>query len=240
MGLGSASKLTYLAENLIHSFRFTGWIFFAERLDFPDMTSPYGPGLRHSYAEDIYAFLIGCSLIVMGLMCLHKAGLVTGGVAGIALLLSYLLPVTPGNLFTLINIPFLLFAVRAMGPQFAFKTTIASFGITVLSSLLPAIMTLSYIQPLFAALFGGTVIGMGILSLARHQAGVGGTGVITLWLQKSRGLNAGRVQIMIDAAILAASAFFLPWEKAVLSAISAFAMSSVLVVFHRPGRYIGH
>lgn len=204
------------------------------------MTSPYGPGLRHSYAEDVYAFLIGCSLIVMGLMCLHKAGLVTGGVAGIALLLSYLLPVTPGNLFTAINIPFLLFAIRAMGPQFALKTTIASFGITALARLIPSVMTLSSIQPLFAALFGGTVIGMGILSLARHQAGVGGTGVITLWLQKSRGFNAGRVQIMIDAAILATAAFFLPWEKALLSAVSAIAMSSVLMVFHRAGRYIGH
>ncbi|GAC86756.1 hypothetical protein Gbth_001_039 [Gluconobacter thailandicus F149-1 = NBRC 100600] len=204
------------------------------------MTSPYGPGLRHSHAEDVYAFLIGCSLIVMGLMCLHKAGLVTGGVAGIALLLSYLVPLTPGNLFTLINIPFLLFAIRAMGPQFALKTTIASFGITAFASVLPSVMNLSYVEPLFAALFGGTVIGMGILSLARHQAGVGGTGVMTLWLQKSRGINAGRVQIMIDAAIVATSAFFLPWEKALLSALSALAMSSVLMVFHRPGRYIGH
>lgn len=204
------------------------------------MTSPYEPGLRHSHAEDVYAFLIGCSLIVMGLMCLHKAGLVTGGVAGIALLLSYLVPLTPGNLFTIINIPFLLFAIRAMGPQFAIKTTIASFSITALASLLPNVLALSYVQPFFAALFGGTVIGMGILSLARHQAGVGGTGVITLWLQKSRGINAGRAQIMIDAAILATSALFLPWEKALLSAVSAFAMSSVLMVFHRPGRYIGH
>lgn len=121
-----------------------------------------------------------------------------------------------------------------MGPQFALKTTIASFGITAFASVLPSVMNLSYVQPLFAALFGGTVIGMGILSLARHQAGVGGTGVMTLWLQKSRGINAGRVQIMIDAAILATSAFFLPWEKALLSAVSALAMSSVLMVFHRP------
>ncbi|MFT8404110.1 MAG: YitT family protein [Gluconobacter potus] len=212
----------------------------AGRLDFLDMTSPYGPGLRHSHAEDIYAFLIGCSLIVMGLMYLHKAGLVTGGVAGIALLLSYVVPMTPGNLFTVINIPFLLFAIRAMGARFAIKTTIASFGITALAGVIPNVMALSYVHPLFAAIFGGTVIGMGILSLARHQAGVGGTGVITLWLQKSRGINAGRVQIMIDTAILTLSTFFLPWEKVLLSAVSAFAMSGVLIVFHRPGRYIGH
>lgn len=212
----------------------------AGQMDFRNMISPHETALRHSLAEDVYAFLIGCSLIVMGLMCLHKAGLVTGGVAGIALLLSYLVPMAPGNLFTVINIPFLLFAIRAMGPQFALKTTIASFGITILAGLIPHVMELSYVQPFFAAIFGGTIIGMGILSLARHHAGVGGTGVITLWLQKSRGINAGRVQVMIDAAILTLSAFCLPWEKALLSAVSALAMSSVLMVFHRPGRYIGH
>lgn len=197
-------------------------------------------GHPHSWAEDIYAFLIGCSLIVMGLMCLHQDGLVTGGVAGVALLVSYLVPLTPGVLFSVINIPFLLFAVSAMGRRFALKTTIASFGITALSLLVHRVMGLSFIHPLFAALFGGTVIGMGILSLARHQAGVGGTGVITLWLQKTRGINAGRVQLGIDAAILTVSLAVLPCCQVLLSAVSALAMSAVLIVFHRPGRYIGH
>lgn len=204
------------------------------------MNTSNSVGLRHTLIEDIYAFLIGCSLIVMGLMCLHKAGLVTGGVAGIALLLSYLIPISPGNLFTIINVPFLLFSLHAMGIRFTIKTAVASFGITLLAGFVPTVMGFSHVQPLFAAIFGGTVIGMGILSLARHQAGVGGTGVITLWLQKSRGINAGRVQIMIDASILTMSAFYLPYNKVLLSAVSAAAMSTVLMVFHRPGRYAGH
>lgn len=204
------------------------------------MTSPHAPALRHSLAEDIYALLIGCSLISVGLMCLHKAGLVTGGVAGITLLLSYLVPMTPGNLFTTINIPFLLFAIYAMGGKFAFKTLVASLGITFFSGFIPHVMQICNVQPFFAAIFGGTMIGMGILSLARHHAGVGGTGVITLWLQKSRGINAGLVQIFIDTIILAISLLFLTGEKILLSAVSACAMSCILIVFHRPGRYIGH
>ncbi|RUT26791.1 hypothetical protein C0V97_04480 [Asaia sp. W19] len=204
------------------------------------MSTPHTGGLRHSLAEDVYAFLIGCSLIVMGILCLHKAGLVTGGMAGIALLLSYFLPLSPGLLFTLINIPFLAFALKAMSPNFAVRTMIASMGVTVFGGLMPRVITVSDINPLFCALFAGTIIGLGILCLARHQAGVGGTGIVTLWLQKSRGINAGRVQIAIDVVILTVSAFFLPKDKIVLSLVSAVATSGILIVYHRPGRYIGH
>ncbi len=204
------------------------------------MTLPHVPALRHSIAEDIYAFFIGRSLIVMGILCLHKAGLVTGGMAGISLLLSYFVPVSPGNLFSLINIPFLVFAVRAMSPGFAVRTMIASFGITFAAGQIPFVLDVAYIQPFFSALFAGTIIGLGILCLARHRAGVGGTGIMALWLQRVRGINAGRVQMTFDAVILGISALFLPLDKALLSALSATATSGVLIAFHRPGRYIGH
>ena len=96
------------------------------------------------------------------------------------------------------------------------------------------------IHPAFAAVVGGTVIGMGILALARHQAGVGGTGVLTLWLQRTRGWNAGRSQIAIDVVILAISAPVITGTQLAWSALSAAAMSLILIAWHRPGRYIGH
>jgi hypothetical protein len=52
-------------------------------------------GQRHSPAEDIYALVVGCVLVVLGLVLLRAAGLVTGGVAGIALLVSYVVPPPP-------------------------------------------------------------------------------------------------------------------------------------------------
>jgi uncharacterized membrane-anchored protein YitT (DUF2179 family) len=80
---------------------------------------------------------------------------------------------------------------------------------------------------------------MGILSLARHSAGAGGTGVLALYLQKRKGINAGKTQMCCDALILLASAFTLHPQQLLFSAISAVAMSGVLVGFHKPERYIG-
>lgn len=197
-------------------------------------------GKPHSLAEDGYALVIGCILIVVGLVFLKAAGLVTGGVAGIALLISYRVPLPAGVLFTLINIPFFAFAHRVMGARFALKSLLVNFGIAGFSSLARLSIRIVDVHPAFAAIVGGTVIGMGILALARHQAGVGGTGVVTLWLQRTRGWNAGRSQIAIDVVILALSAPIIGPGPLLWSALSAAAMSLILIAWHRPDRYIGH
>lgn len=194
----------------------------------------------HSLAEDGYAIAIGCAFIAMGLMLLKAANLVTGGMAGIALLLSYLIPWSPAALFLLINIPFFIFAGRAMGMAFGLKTLFANVAIMGVGLAMPTALQIARVSPFFAALFGGSIIGFGILAIARHGAGVGGVGVVTLILQRRRGWNAGRTQMLCDIMILLASLPVLSFERFGLSVLSAAAMNMVLIVNHRPGRYIGH
>ncbi|GGB33806.1 membrane protein [Sphingomonas metalli] len=197
-------------------------------------------GRPHSVIEDGYALMIGCTLLVIGLVFLKAAGLVTGGIAGVALLLSYVVPLPAGVLFTLVNLPFFAFANWAMGRRFAIKTVLVNVGIAGFSTWARGSLTVSAIHPFFAAIVGGTVIGMGILALARHQAGVGGTGVVTLWLQRTRGWNAGMVQIALDIVIVGAAAPVIGATALGWSYLSAAAISLILIAWHRPGRYMGY
>lgn len=206
----------------------------------PSRDTPLPSAHPHTLAEDAYALFIGCTLVVLGLVFLKAAGLVTGGVAGLALLLSYRIPWPAGVLFTLINIPFFVFAHKVMGARFAVKSLIVNLCIAGFSAWARLSIHVVDVRPAFAAPIGGTVIGMGILALARHQAGVGGTGVITLWLQRTRGWNAGRTQIAIDVVILAISAPVISGPQLAWSALSAASMSLILITWHRPGLYIGH
>lgn len=193
----------------------------------------------HSRFEDAYALAVGCILIAIGLAILRAAGLVTGGMAGIALLAAHFLPVTPGLLFAGLNIPFFVLAARVMGAQFTVRTIAASIGIALLSIVAQATIRIETDALAVAAIAGGTLLGMGTLSLARHGAGVGGVGVVTLWLQQSRGWNAGRSQILIDLLVLGASSFFFSPERLLWSIISAMAMSVMIYLWHRPERYTG-
>ncbi len=196
--------------------------------------------MPHSRSEDVYAIIVGCVMIALGLALLRAAGLVTGGIAGVALLVSYLVPLPTGVLFTLLNIPFFLFAKRAMGTRFMVRTIAVNMGIALFSTMARYGFRIVEVHPAFAAIAGGTVIGMGILALARHDAGVGGTGVVTLWLQRTRGWNAGRTQIAIDLAILAVSFAVVAPVQVAWSALSAAAISGILIAWHRPGRYTGY
>lgn len=197
------------------------------------------PSSAHSLFEDGYALAVGCILIAVGLAMLRAVGLVTGGMAGLALLLSHYVPITPGVLFAMLNIPFFALAARVMGGWFTLKTIAVSIGIAALPFLIQETTQITSGSPALAAVAGGTLLGMGTLSLARHGAGVGGTGVVTLWLQDSRGWNAGRTQILLDLVILGASALTLPLDRLLWSTLSAIAMSNVVYLWHRPGRYNG-
>lgn len=204
-------------------------------------TGPPGPSdVRHSLFEDLYAFAMGCSLVVLGLLFLKSCGIVTGGVAGMALLLSYITGWQVGALFALINLPFFVFAYLGMGLRFTLKTAVVSFGIMALGAVAPQLVEVRALHPACSSILGGTLMGIGILFLARHGAGSGGTGVLCLYLQRKKGINAGKTQMAIDIIVLSSAFFVLDPGRILWSIASAAAMSAVMVSFHKPARYLGH
>ena len=193
--------------------------------------------LSHSAFDDVYGLSLGVVFIALGLNLLKLSGFITGGIAGMALLVSYWLPLSIGLLFMLVNIPFLIFAYFSMGKAFALKTVVVNIVLGISTHFLPHFIHIDYLHPVFAALFGGTIIGLGILCLARHNASVGGTGALTLWIQKKYQINAGKSQMVLDALIFVLALTCLDASIVALSAVSAIAMNAMLIIWHKPGRY---
>ena len=199
---------------------------------------PGGAPRRHSAVEDLLALLIGSLLIGLGLLLLQAAGLFTGGIAGIALVLHYLTGFAVGPLFVVANVPFMLFAWARMGPGFTLKTLAVNLLLAAVSLGLPRVVHVE-VEPLFAAVAGGVLVGMGLLTLVRHRASVGGIGIVAIWAQERHGVSAGRVQMGADAAILLVALVVLPAGRLPLSAVSAFLLDLIVLMNHRPGRYVG-
>jgi uncharacterized membrane-anchored protein YitT (DUF2179 family) len=198
------------------------------------------PAARHTPIEDVHALLIGSSFIAVGLTLLKAAGLVTGGVAGVALIVSYLTHWPVGVVFFLLNIPFYVLAQRTLGWVFTGKTLATNLLLMALAWGMPHWLEVTGVDPVFAAVFGGTIIGMGILALARHKSSVGGVGVLALYLQERRGISAGKVQMMADCLVVIAAFAVISWDKLLLSILSAVALSVVIIANHKPGRYEGY
>jgi uncharacterized membrane-anchored protein YitT (DUF2179 family) len=192
----------------------------------------------HTFVEDIYGIATGCLVLALGLQVLHAAGLITGGVAGLALMLSYLLPIAPGRLFTLINLPIFLAFWPRLGTAYIARTTLATLGVTWLMQVVAADFVITHISRPMAAILGGTALGVGILAVTRHATGVGGLAVVARWLSQSSGWNFGKICMAIDAVIVTAAFVTLGLERGFWSLVAALATNAMVLVWHRPDRYI--
>lgn len=203
-----------------------------------DVTSAMGFD-RHRLYEDAIAMLIGTSFIALGITLYSQATLMTGSTAGIALLIQYATGIGFGLLYFLINLPFYYFAAKRMGWPFTIRTFIAVALMSFFAKVIPLCVDFSSINPLFATLMGGTLMGMGVLALFRHRSGVGGVNILALYLQDAYGIRAGWFQLGLDVLIMFGSLFFIPLENMLLSLVGAIAMNVIIAINHKPGRYLG-
>ncbi len=93
--------------------------------------------------------------------------------------------------------------------------------------------------PLYSALVGGALCGLGILFFIRHRASLGGVGILAVYLQRDHGISAGKVQLAFDTVLMFAAFFVLSPAKVLYSAVGAVVLSLVLMFNHRPHRYMG-
>lgn len=201
----------------------------------PDLSTPS----RHRLHEDIFAMLIGTMLLSLGIVFYAQVMLTTGSTAGLALLLQYVTGIPFGWLFFGVNLPFYVLAVLRMGWPFTIKTFVCVGLVSYFTARIPDWLDISSIHPLFAALVGGGMIGLGILSLFRHKASVGGINILSLYLQENFGIRAGYFQLGVDAVILVAAFFILPLDRVLYSILGALVMNFIIALNHKPGRYVG-
>lgn len=184
------------------------------------------------------ALVTGTLMVALGVVLFGKAGLLTGGTAGLAFLLYYATGLDFGWAFFLVNLPFYLFAWRRMGRNFTLKTFAAVSLLSVFSLLLPHGIGIDYLAPGLSAVLGGSLCGVGMLILFRHSASLGGMNVLVLYLQQRLGWRAGVVQMVIDCLIVVAALWIADGPRVAWSVLGAVVLNLVLAVNHRPGRYM--
>ncbi len=201
------------------------------------MTAASDP--RHALYEDLIALVLGTLFVAVGAMIYGKTMLMTGGTVGLALLVQYVTGWSFWLVFGLVNLPFLALAAVRLGIGFAVRTLVAVALVAGFAALLPRWIGFDRLDPVFATVLGGALMGNGLLMLFRHRTGLGGVNILAVYLQEAFGLRAGWVQLAIDLALLAAAAFVLGASQLALSLAGAVIVNAILGINHRPGRYTG-
>lgn len=196
------------------------------------------PADRHSPVEDAQGILIGATLVALAIQFLRASDLITGQIAGLALITSIFSGWSFGAAFFVLNLPFYALALRHLGLRFTVKSLGAVTLMSALADTMPLAFRINDLHPALGAVLFGILAGVGLLSLFRHGATLGGVGIVALWLQDSRGIRAGNVQLGFDALVFLGALALFPWPAVGWSLLGAAVLNGIITVNHRRDRYI--
>lgn len=152
-----------------------------------------------------------------------------GGVTGISIILSRLLPVSTGTLIMVINIPILIFGIWKFGLGLTLSSIYATALISVFTNLL-ALFGAATDDILLAALSGGVLIAVSVGLIFRVGATTGGVDIIIKALRlRFPHLKTGKIFFIMDAMVVTLSGIvFRDINAALYAAISATCTSLVM------------
>lgn len=196
---------------------------------------------RHTVLEDVVGLATGTVLVSLGLFLLNSGHLVTGGTAGLALLIGYASGIPYPLLFVIVNLPFFVLAVRRKGWDFTLRTALVVGAVSALAWLygLPGFIGDLDLNPAFAAILANLLVGVGVVVVFRHRASLGGFNIAALVVQERTGFSAGYTLMILDGLVVAASLFVVEPSLVLLSVLGAVILNGSLVLNHKPGRYLG-
>ncbi|MBD8387199.1 YitT family protein [Dysgonomonas sp. BGC7] len=168
--------------------------------------------LKEFYWKDYALIFVGLVLYAVGLIGFIKpGGIVTGGLAGIALLVEYATDSRIPLQYTyfLVNCVLLFVALKVLGLKFMVKTI---YGVIVLTFLLTLCQT--YItepivknEPLLSGVIGGMMCGVGIGLVFSSNGSTGGTDIVVALINKYKNIAFGRGMLLCDFVIISCSYF---------------------------------
>ncbi|WNS78333.1 YitT family protein [Domibacillus sp. DTU_2020_1001157_1_SI_ALB_TIR_016] len=178
----------------------------------------------------ILYIILGCLLTSIGAVILQHGEVMTGGTAGLSLLLSYASDLPFGLVFFLVNVPFYVLSIIFMGWNFTVSTILSVTLLSVMTGLdkwLPAFE----IPMSVGAVVGGVFIGFGLSIMFMNRASLGGSNIVALILQKKLGWNPGKLNFLFDFVVVLYGFYSIGVLNGALSVLSIMVTSSIISHF---------
>lgn len=157
----------------------------------------------------------------------HK--LLSGGVAGVSILIQYITGISSGYFVILLNIPIFIIGIRAIDKEFGILSFIGMGSMSLFLILTKNISSFySMSDPLLSCLCGGIITGVGAGIIFRSRGSEGGTDIISVILKKKYGMTIGTISFGLNALVVFFGTFIGNLESAVYTLISMYMKSKVI------------
>ena len=197
--------------------------------------SPWGKKLKYM---DYLLIIVGtCLMAVAVISAFDKAGMVTGGFSGVAIIVKeWTESLVPGGIPLWItnmalNIPLFFLGMRIGGFQFVKKALVGelclSFWLAVLPGCIPD-FNLAGNDLLLAAVYGGVIQGVGIGLVFLGQGTTGGTDMMAALIQrKMRHYSIAQIMQFIDGLVVVIGMYVFGIHKALYAIIAVYLVTKV-------------
>lgn len=156
------------------------------------------------------------------------AGLFSGGLTGLAILINYLWPwLNLGIIYVLLNIPLLLLGWLTISKRFVIYSLFGILSFSLSANMIhPKAVELS--DPFLAALLGGVICGVGSGLILRSLGSAGGIDIFAIFLNKRFGIRMGTVYFVSNALIITAIGYASDLNTALYSTLLLFVSGQVI------------
>ena len=151
-----------------------------------------------------------------------------GGVTGIAVVLSAVMPATPGNITFIINMALLVVGFIFLGKSFGIRTVYVSVLMSVGLSLAEVWFPMEHpltTQPVLELMYAIVLPAFSAAIMFNIGASGGGTDIIAMILKKYTKLNIGGALFLVDLGIVIASCFVFDAQTGLCSLCGLLAKS---------------
>ncbi len=182
---------------------------------------------------EILGTIIGALIMAFGVsLFLLPNQLSSGGVAGVATIIYYLLNIPMGTVILSINVPLFLISMFKIGKMFFIKSIIGTVSLSVFIDLLDKLEPLTH-DRFLACVYGGILLGLGTVALLKVNSSTGGSDLVSYVAKKYRPtVRSGNIIIIIDIIIITVNMiFFREIEVGLYSAIAIYLMGKIIDIF---------
>ncbi|AHH07981.1 YitT family protein [Borrelia anserina] len=150
-------------------------------------------------------------------------GLLSGGIAGIALMLHYLLSFNLGITIFMLNIPLFIIGIKFLNITFVIQSWIAMALYSLIvnySQFLQYKMQIN--DMILVSILAGLISGLGLGLIFRAKGSSGGTDIISMIIKEKYSISIGTTNFLFNFAVLLIATAFFNIEIALYTLIASF------------------
>ncbi len=152
----------------------------------------------------------------------------TGGAGGLGTILHHLWDFPVGITILIFNIPLFMAVTHFLGPKFGIKSIYGAIMLGVLTDTFGIFAHAITADPLLAAIYGGSMSGVGIGIAMRYRGSTGGTDLAALLINHFTGMPVGQSLLLVDTSIILLAGLVFGPELALYAFLGLFISSKAI------------